>query len=41
VPAGVRYTDLARVGSFLVVPWEEQSFTQVGAAGILFYKIEE
>ena len=41
VHAHVRYTDLARVGSFLVVPWEEQSFTQVGAAGILFYKIEE
>jgi hypothetical protein len=40
VPAGVRYTDLLSAGSLLVVPWEQRSFTQVGAAGILLYKIE-
>lgn len=40
LPMGVRYTDLVRVGTLLAIPWEEQSFTQVGAAGILFYKME-
>lgn len=40
LPAGTRYTGLAVAGSTLVVPWEEQSFTDVGAAGILLYAIE-
>jgi hypothetical protein len=38
--AGARYTGIAVAGNTLVVPWEEQSFTDVGAAGILLYAIE-
>ncbi|HEY9595379.1 MAG TPA: hypothetical protein VHE79_12940 [Spirochaetia bacterium] len=32
---GFHYTDIARVNGWLVVPWEESSFTDVGRAGIL------
>jgi hypothetical protein len=39
-PRGARYTDMVRAGGFLVLPWEEKLFTEVGAAGILFYSIE-
>jgi len=39
LPAGFRYTDLVRGGEHLVVPWEEVRFTDVGAAGILFYRL--
>jgi len=31
---------MVRAGGFLVLPWEEKLFTQVGVAGILFYSIE-
>ena len=40
LPRGFRYTDLARFGGFLVAPWEEVRFTDVGAAGILFYPVD-
>jgi hypothetical protein len=39
LPRGFRYTDLAKSGSFLVVPWEETRFTDVGRAGILVYRL--
>lgn len=39
LPPGYRYTDLARSGEHLVVPWEEVRFTDVGAAGVLFYRL--
>jgi hypothetical protein len=35
LPPGFRYTDLVRVGTTMVVPWEEARFTDVGRAGIL------
>ena len=35
LPAGFRYTDLAVKEGMLVLPWEESSFTDVGAAGLL------
>lgn len=38
LPTGCRYTDLARTGGYLVVPWEEVRFPDVGAAGILLYR---
>ena len=41
LPAGYRYTDLARSNGYLVVPWEEVRFPDVGAAGILLYAAKE
>jgi hypothetical protein len=38
--SGFRYTDLAKAGDYLVVPWEESTFTDVGSAGILLFKIK-
>jgi hypothetical protein len=37
LPKGFRYTDLVQDGGWLVVPWEETSFTDVGRAGILLF----
>jgi hypothetical protein len=39
LPRGFRYTDLVKSGAFLVVPWEESRFTDVGRAGILLFKL--
>jgi hypothetical protein len=39
LPSGSRYTDLVRLGEHLVVPWEEVRFPDVGAAGVLFYRL--
>jgi hypothetical protein len=39
LPRGFRYTDLVRDGGWLVVPWEETSFTDVGRAGILLFPL--
>ena len=39
LPVGFRYTDLAATGEHLVAPWEEVRFTDVGAAGVLFYRL--
>ena len=39
LPPGFRYTDLARAGTWLIVPWEEVFFTDVGRAGILVYPL--
>jgi hypothetical protein len=39
LPGRFRYTDLVRSGEHLVVPWEEVRFTDVGAAGVLFYRL--
>jgi hypothetical protein len=39
LPPGFRYTDLAKAGSWLIVPWEEIFFTDVGRAGILVYPL--
>ena len=39
LPAGFRYTDLVAIGEQLVVPWEEVRFPDVGAAGVLFYRL--
>jgi hypothetical protein len=39
-PHGVRFTDVVKAGGYLVLPWEEELFTEVGAAGILFYSLE-
>jgi hypothetical protein len=41
LPKGFRYTDLVEAGSWLVVPWEETSFTDVGRAGILLFQLRE
>jgi hypothetical protein len=41
LPSGFRYTDLARDGSWLIVPWEEIFFTDVGRAGILVYPLPD
>ncbi len=38
-PRGAQYTDIVRAGGYLVLPWEEKLFTEVGAAGILFYSL--
>lgn len=40
VPSPVRFTDLVKTGRFLVLAWEEQSFTEVGAAGVLVYSVD-
>lgn len=39
LPAGFRYTDLVRSAEHLVVPWEEVRFTDVGASGVLFFRL--
>jgi hypothetical protein len=39
LPAGFRYTDFVASGEHLVVPWEEVRFPDVGAAGVLFYRL--
>jgi hypothetical protein len=39
LPPAYGYTDLVRSGEHLVVPWEEVRFPDVGAAGILFYRL--
>ncbi len=39
LPGGFRYTNIMRVGDFLFLPWEQAAFTNVGAAGVLLYKI--
>ena len=39
MPGGFRYTDLVVDGNWLVVPWEEVSFTDVGRAGILLFPL--
>ncbi len=31
---------MVKAEGLLVLPWEEQSFTDVGAAGILLYSID-
>jgi hypothetical protein len=41
LPAGFRYTDLVASGEHLVLSWEEALFTDVGAAGVLFYRLLE
>ena len=38
--ADIRFTDMVKAGSLLVLAWEEQLFTEVGAAGILLYSVE-
>ena len=40
LPPGFRYTDLVKAGDFLVVPWEESSFTDVGRAGIMLFRLD-
>lgn len=37
LPDGFRYTDLAKTGETLVLPWEQVIFTDVRAAGFLLY----
>ncbi len=39
LPAGFHYTNVMRVGDFLFLPWEQAAFTNVGAAGVLLYRI--
>jgi hypothetical protein len=39
LPAGFGYTDIVAIGEQLVVPWEEVRFPDVGAAGVLFYRL--
>lgn len=39
LPEGFRYTDVVKIGSIFVVPWEEISFTDVGRAGVLLLKL--
>jgi hypothetical protein len=39
LPKGFRYTDLVLDDDWLVVPWEETSFTDVGRAGILLFPL--
>ena len=39
LPRAFRYTDLVKRGDFLVVAWEEVSFTNVGRAGLLLYRL--
>jgi hypothetical protein len=41
LPKGFRYTDLVMERGWLVVPWEEVSFTDVGRAGILLFPLRE
>lgn len=37
LPGGFQYTDIVEWDGSLVLPWEEQAFTDVARAGILFY----
>jgi hypothetical protein len=39
LPEEFRYTDIIKASGFLVVSWEEVSFTDVGRAGILVFRI--
>lgn len=39
LPQGFHYTDVVKAGDFLVIPWEESSFTDVGRAGLLVLPI--
>ncbi len=39
LPKGFQYTDVVKWGEFLVLPWEEASFTDVSRAGILIYPL--
>lgn len=39
LPRAFRYTDFVKDGDFLVVTWEEVSFTNVGRAGLLLYRL--
>ncbi len=39
LPAGFHYTNIMRAGDFLFLPWEQAAFTNVGAAGVLLYRI--
>jgi len=41
LPAGFRYTDVTKEGNWLIVPWEEVSFTDVGRAGILIFPLAD
>ena len=40
LPAEYRYTDIVKAGGLFLIPWEEARFTDVGAAGLLFYTVE-
>jgi hypothetical protein len=40
LPPGFHYTDLVKSGDYLVVPWEESSFTDVGRAGIMLFRLD-
>ena len=39
LPRAFRYTDFVKAGDFLIVTWEEVSFTNVGRAGLLQYRL--
>jgi hypothetical protein len=39
LPRGYHYTDIVKTGGYMVIPWEETSFTDVGRAGILVHPI--
>jgi hypothetical protein len=39
LPKGYRYTDLVALGEYLAVPWEQSTFTDVGSAGILLFRL--
>jgi hypothetical protein len=39
LPRAFHYTDFVKEGDLLVVAWEEVSFTNVGRAGLLFYRL--
>jgi hypothetical protein len=39
LPRAFRYTDFVKEGDFLIVAWEETSFTNVGRAGLLLYRL--
>jgi hypothetical protein len=39
LPRAFRYTDFVKEGDLLVVAWEEVSFTNVGRAGLLLYRL--
>ncbi len=39
LPAGMRYTDIVKTTGNYVLSWENTSFTDVGAAGLLFYRV--
>ena len=39
LPRAFRYTDFVKEGDLLIVAWEEVSFTNVGRAGLLLYRL--